>query len=95
MEIANLNYGNIIELGSVNYTSALTLIGQSVNNVLKFQDRFQLSNSPVNPASITVTVDSVSTTGFVYFSSPNQVEIDNPGTTNSVIDIHYCKTHSD
>lgn len=90
MELIQQSLGLSVNIETGNYVSGLAQIGGLVTRSLDLILSHRLNLSPVDAATITVTVDGVQKT-YSYIESTNTVHFDDAGGARSRLEVGYCK----
>lgn len=89
MDLINSANGISVDIGSGNFDTGLSKIGTLASIKLNLLTEFELARQSILVDSIDVTVDGVSV-DFSYNSTANEVQVTQPGGSESVVDIDYC-----
>ena len=89
MDMIQLAQGMTISLANGQFTQGMQMLGDLLTIRTILHTDFTLSRLDVDPASVQVHLDGLSTP-FSYQPTTNEVHIDPAGSPNSTIDVIYC-----
>jgi hypothetical protein len=86
--------GVAIDIREKNYTAGLERAGQNTSTSMTLFQKFALTHTDIDVASLAVDVDTAPRTDFSWLASEGSVFMEHPGTANSTIEINYCRASS-
>ena len=94
-DLVALNKGELVNIRDKDYTEGLERIGRAAAASMTVYNKFALTHTNIDVASLSVEVDSRARSEFAWLADEGSVFVKEPGQAHSVVEINYCLAAAD